>query len=69
MKKLKLKAFGLEGAEVLTRDQLKKVFGGLRDDSGGSGEGCIVDGESCGIFTFCCNECHATFKCGPVTAN
>ena len=42
MKKLKLNA-STENAEVLSRDQLKKVFGGLLDGYGD----CQAEGSSC----------------------
>ncbi len=44
MKKLKLKALELGATEILTREQLKKVFGGDggSDGSGGSG-GVVMD--------------------------
>ena len=38
MKKLKLNLVNLQGAQVLSREQLKKVMGG-DDGSGGSGSG------------------------------
>ncbi|OQP57762.1 hypothetical protein A3860_09045 [Niastella vici] len=38
MKKLKLKALELGAKEVLSRDQLKNVFGGSVLDDGGSGQ-------------------------------
>lgn len=34
MKKIRLSAAELDGAEVLTREQLKTVFGGISSDSG-----------------------------------
>jgi hypothetical protein len=46
MKKLQLKALALGAAEMLTREQLKNVFGGGGSGSGsGSGDGCSP--ESC----------------------
>jgi hypothetical protein len=47
MKKLKLNLQQFEGAEVLTRSQLKKVMGG----DGGSGGGC--DAGTCQWGTNC----------------
>jgi hypothetical protein len=45
MKKLKLKAFELRAAEVLTRGQLKKVVGGTAP----GGNGCSAVGTTCKI--------------------
>jgi hypothetical protein len=50
MKKLKLNLSQMKGAEVLTREQLKKVTGG----SGGSG----VAGDGCYDFTDCVDGSH-----------
>lgn len=50
MKKLKLKALQLGAKEIMTRDQLKKVFGG------GSASGCAV-AVSCGSGTPKVCEC------------
>jgi natural product precursor len=49
MKKLKLNLQQFEGAEVLTRSQLKKILGG----DTGSGDGCST--EACG--TSLPNDC------------
>jgi uncharacterized protein YbcI len=61
MKKTKFR-LSLKGAESLNREQLKNVMGGevvsLEED------GCIKDGQACGVFKFCCGECLATFYCG-----
>ena len=40
MKKLKLKALGLGAREVLSREQLRNVFGG---SDGSGGDGCASD--------------------------
>lgn len=50
MKKLKLNELTLSSAEVLTREQLRKVLGG--DGSGGGG------GNDCCLYTGCVgNDC------------
>jgi hypothetical protein len=50
MKKLKLNLQQFEGAEVLTRSQLKKVLGGGGGDGTGSGGNCqaLVSGNEGG---------------------
>lgn len=53
MKKLSLKALNLSGAEVLTREQLKKVLGGgpfVQQTTPGGGGG----GTRCAIY--CCPD-------------
>ena len=62
MKKMKLKSLGLNVNDLLTREQLKKIYGG--SGSGGSGGDCIPDGQPCKLFKKCCNECLPTFICG-----
>jgi len=53
MKKLHLKALNLGANQILSRDQLKKVFGG-----DGSSGGLCVDG------TTCPTECLTSADCG-----
>ena len=53
MKKLKLSLQNIEGAEVLTREQLKKVMGGNEEGSGGSGSGSWP-------------TCHTDMDCGTI---
>lgn len=48
MKKLKLNLATMQGTEVLSRDQLKKIVGGA---SSGSKEYCVTPGTSCGPLT------------------
>jgi len=47
MKKLKLSLLDKEGAEVLTREQLKKIKGGGPGSGGGSDSPCREDGFVC----------------------
>lgn len=57
MKKLKLK-FAESNAEILTRDQLKKVIGGRDVDGSGSGvdpNGCQPAGWMCWGYINCCS--------------
>jgi hypothetical protein len=63
MKKLKLKALELGATEILTREQLKKVFGG--DDTGGSGSG---SGSGSGCKDTCTDTlfCNANQTCKNV---
>jgi natural product precursor len=68
MKKLKLNLQQFEGAEVLTRSQLKKIMGG--DDSGSGGD-CQARNEKCSSANHlnCCSGlvC-AEFSCKLATA-
>jgi hypothetical protein len=81
MKKLKLNLSNMEGVEVLSREQLKKVMGG---DSGGSGNVCCdwtwaegVEGDATSQWTGtveCCQEtadafCYAHDECSNVGCN
>ena len=65
MKKLKLNLQQFEGAELLTRSQLKKVLGG----DGGSDElcmGCETDAECSAVLKGTCKEypnCNGGVKC------
>ncbi len=64
MKKLKLSKLNLGDAEVLTREQLKTVLGGM--GSGGSGSGGNSgsgNGENCCVETGC--ERESCFYSGP----
>lgn len=62
MKKLKLNLQHFEGAEVLTRSQLKKVLGG--DDGGGSGDGGSVACKSDDDCNDICCNCFCLTKIG-----
>ena len=42
MKRLKLKELKVDNAEMLSREQLKKVLGGMGSDPGGGGSGSII---------------------------
>lgn len=53
MKKLKLSLQNIEGAEVLSREQLKKVMGG--DDGGSGGSGSVS-----------WPTCHKDMDCGTI---
>jgi hypothetical protein len=58
MKKLKLNLQQFEGAEVLTRSQLKKVLGG---DVGSGDETCNCNSkDDCGADAPCCVACTST---------
>lgn len=48
MKKLKLSELNLSNTEVLTREQLKKILGGV-SASGGSGDYCGIS-TSCSLY-------------------
>ena len=50
MKRLKLKLSELQGAEILSREQLKNILGG---DGSGSSSGCTGDSQ-CGPGQKCC---------------
>lgn len=58
MKKLRLKACELEGAEILSREQLKKVLGGdgSGTGTGGSGTG-FDDTTTAGSYPINCGSC------------
>lgn len=57
MKKLRLKALSLGAKEILSREQLKAVFGGYLAGSGSGGSGHVgVDCESPNTLCYCGNE-------------
>jgi len=72
MKKIRLNVVNLEATEILTRHQLKSIFGG--DDpndgeAGGSG-GCDYQAAYCGNtkFNTCTTANGVAGKCGNLTA-
>ncbi|MFT4092619.1 MAG: hypothetical protein QM640_03180 [Niabella sp.] len=50
MKKLKLSLQNIEGAEILSREQLKKIFGGNAPED----KECTTDAD-CGTLDKCCD--------------
>ncbi len=66
MKKLKLNLQQFEGAEVLTRSQLKQIMGG---DGGSGGElclGCTTDSDCSAVLKGKCQSypsCNGGVKC------
>ncbi|MFT4092617.1 MAG: hypothetical protein QM640_03170 [Niabella sp.] len=50
MKKLKLSLQNIEGVKLLTRDQLKKVMGGIKNPEGD----CKQEGSACDSGVPCC---------------
>lgn len=79
MRKLKLSELNLGSAEVLTREQLKKVLGGVAsgggqtwncDCVGGGSQSCQVTGDSENSFWFsdCCGyEGYVVYSGGAVS--
>lgn len=64
MKRLKLKAFELEGAEILTRNQLKKVLGGDGSGTGGTSETSgETTAESCSGYCRVNEDCSSGCIC------
>ena len=59
MKKLKLNELNLGNAEVLTREELKKVLGGMGSGSGGTNctDSCETDSDCNGGSENSCNKC------------
>lgn len=67
MKKLKLKHLDLDMVEMLTKEQLKDVFGGEDYGSGGSGIGsaCYARCQKEGVIAlYYCVSCSATDNVG-----
>lgn len=66
MKKIKLNLQQLDGAEVLTRSQLKKIMGGVMDGGSELCMGCKTNEECAAVGKGTCQDypdCNGGVKC------
>lgn len=62
MKKIRLNVANLDGTEILSRDQLKSIFGGSGSGSGSGGYIRKKDGSDCPLKCSH-NDCSSVYNC------
>ena len=64
MKKIRLNVANLDATEILSRDQLKSIFGGSGSGSGSSNECTDLSKDACKNTVSCTDTSGVKGKCG-----